>query len=139
MPTGFRTTTAEVTEIPIRDIASRLLILTSQTCRARDAVINLSLEKTTGSNLAASIRKITFYLSFSPLTVSLSRPSPSACRCILISHPSCSFRIPVCYGSEDFVNASMHMYFIASSFGRSLLVVPVLPLPRTRDADIFAG
>lgn len=41
----------EVTEIPIRDIA-RLLILTFQTCRARDAVINLSLGKTTGSNLA---------------------------------------------------------------------------------------
>lgn len=98
----------------------RLLILTSQTCRARDAVINLSLEKTTGSNLATWEQP--FYISLSlPLSYHLALAHRHSYVVAFSSlTPRVLFEFPFCYGPEDFVNASMHMYFIASSFGRSL-------------------
>jgi len=111
----------EVTEIPIRDIAYDTTFdfdFSNLPCKRRG---DKFVPRENNWQQLGYVRAAVLHLSFSPFILpSHSRLSPSLRRCILISHPSYSFRIPVCYGPEDFVNASMHMYFIASSFGRSL-------------------
>lgn len=91
--------------ILIRDIALiRLLILTSQTRCVRCGDKFVPRENNWQQLGFVRVASISF--------LSRSRLSSSARRCVLIPHPPCS---PILgrHGPGDFVNASMHMYFMA--------------------------
>lgn len=119
----------------IRNIALiQLLILISQTSYARHCDKFVPRENN-WQQLG--------YVRAAALRLSRVRQSPSAGRCVLIPHTPAFSGSRSLYEPGDFVNASMHTYFMAR-LSRPLSPVPQRRCARgtiagTRDTDIFTG